>query len=228
MKGPTRRIRGFTLIELLVVIAIIAILAAMLLPALRGARDRAKEINCRSNLKQIGIAFHLYVGDWDGWMPVHHTHGGVAKIVWTDQFLPYLTPEVMWCPMAPVYAKWTAKQSLTPSSAFSYGINDWGFLDVSGRGIGGAQGHPTLGEHKISQVARESLMIAWGDSYVNFVFDTCIDPLEVDELPSDRHRGGTNLLFVDGHVDWIERWKFATDTARRRTERRWWNIDYEK
>ena len=60
--------KKFTLIELLVVIAIIAILAAMLLPALARARELAQQSNCRSNLKTGGQAIMLYGNNWDGWM----------------------------------------------------------------------------------------------------------------------------------------------------------------
>ena len=71
LNHPGKSSHGFTLIELLVVIAIIAILAALLLPALSSAKGKAQTIGCLSNYRQLQLAWQMYVGDYADNMPVN-------------------------------------------------------------------------------------------------------------------------------------------------------------
>jgi prepilin-type N-terminal cleavage/methylation domain-containing protein len=104
-----RQSRAFTLIELLVVIAIIGTLMAILLPAVQKVREAANRMRCRSNLKQIGTAFHNHHGDvgilpdggeyWDvsrtpaGGMPAQAPYQDLG---WTFQILPYIEQRDLW------------------------------------------------------------------------------------------------------------------------------------
>ena len=212
-----RRTRAFTLVELLVVVTIIGVLAGLLLPALRGAQDRAKAAVCMSNLRQLTTATFLYTNDNDEYFPpsswdiytanCHRWHGVRNNQQEPFDFrhsplYPYLKGDkIKACPIFAEYLK-----------GFEAGCGGYGYNDsYVGSGRGDAQDRSSCPARRgmIADATNTILFadaaILQGSRVIEYSFVT--EPLfeawgGVQSTPSlhFRHHGRANVAWCDGHV----------------------------
>jgi prepilin-type N-terminal cleavage/methylation domain-containing protein/prepilin-type processing-associated H-X9-DG protein len=218
---------AFTLIELLVVIAIIAILAAMLLPALAKAKEKAKQIKCTSNQKQIALGYLLYAGDQADYLPVAGSPdlsqgaGWVAPSRWFQEISPYISRGG-----ETNYTQMVAKEKVVacPSAVIAKAIptNVPGWQGYGGYGANYAYlGYVPDDRKKITIVTKpvETCMngdgldpgpnISWWE--LGYLYPPTV-AMQPPQMKYIRHGKGGNYSWVDGHIH-MTSWKTMSGGA---------------
>jgi len=202
--------RAFTLIELLVVIAIIAILAAILFPVFAQARESARQTACLSNLKQIGNGLLMYLQDYDELFPPPDygtappvsafsfaTPGGQRAFTWCDAFQPYIKSlAVFKCP-SDGSGPFVQNGAPIPGVPLCYGLNQYMYYDPATLAFN-PNYRPTV--PGLPRPASK-IFVAEVNSNLGRELLRPNNPLP-HRGTFDRHKGGANYLYADGHAKW--------------------------